>query len=266
MVYTERKIGFVFGNGSLPILLLKECPNAICALLGSTPSNIGTNKHQHFKISEISEILSFFKKQGVTHICLAGGVTKPKIDIHLLKFKLIPLLWKLLTLSNRGDNFILTTILSYIKAKGFQIISATDIIPNLLAKTGCFTRVKPNKEALQSIAIARNFLDDISKYDISQACIVENRCITAIEGIEGTANMVTRMMPFNKGEAILVKAAKQGQTLKVDMPTIGIHTIQQCIEAKVIGIALQAECMMFLDKTEALKLANSVGMFIIGIE
>ena len=260
------KIGFVFGNGSLPELLLAHCPQSVCVLIGNVPQNISIAKtFQHFQITQIPQMLDFFKNNGVTHICLAGGVTKPKLSLKLFNFRVFPLLWKILILPNKGDNHLLTTILSHIESKGFRVISATEIIPNLLTNEGCLTKVKPNKIHEKSIQLAVKFLNDISKYDISQACVVENSCITALEGIEGTAKMIARTKEFNKGEAILVKIPKKGQTLKVDMPTIGIETIKQCIDANIYGIAIKAESTIILHKEEVVQLANNAGIFIVSV-
>ena len=260
------KIGFVFGNGSLPELLLEKCPQSVSVLLGNAPKNIkAAEVFQNFQITQIPQMLDFFKANKVTHICLAGGVTKPKLDLKLLNFRVFPLLWKILTLPNKGDNHLLTTILSHIQSKGFEVIAATEIIPNLLVKEGCLTKTRPNKECNNSIKLAVQFLNDISKYDISQACIVENSCITAVEGIEGTARMIARTKEFNKGGAILVKMPKHGQTLKVDMPTIGIETIKQCVDANIHGIAIKAESTIVLHKDSVIQLANDEGVFIMSV-
>jgi DUF1009 family protein len=260
------KIGFVFGNGSLPELLLAYCPQSVCALIGYAPQNISTAiAFQHFQIIEIPQMLDYFKRCGVTHICLAGGVIKPKLSLKLFHFRVFPLLWKILTLPNKGDNHLLTTILSHIESKNFKVISATEIIPSLLTNEGCLTKVLPNEKHQKSIQLGVKFLNDISKYDISQACVVENSCIIALEGIEGTAKMIARTKEFNKGEAILVKMPKKGQTLKVDMPTIGIQTIQQCIDASICGIAIKAESTIVLNKEEVIQLANDADIFIVSI-
>ena len=260
------KIGFVFGNGSLPELLLAQCPMSVCVLLGNAPQNIKTAEvFQNFQITQIPQMLDFFKANKVTHICLAGGVTKPKLNFTLLNLRVFPLLWKILTLPNKGDNHLLTTILSHIQSKDFEIIAATEIIPDLLIKEGYLTKTRPNKEYNNSIKLAVQFLNDISIYDISQACIVENSCIIAVEGIEGTAGMIARTKEFNKSGAILVKMPKKKQTLKVDMPTIGIETVKQCIDSNICGVVIKAENTIVLHKEMVIKLANDAGIFIISI-
>lgn len=258
-------IGFIFGGGSLPTLLLEEQPHSICAILGDLPTNIHlAKKHQNFAITQVPQIIDFFKQNDVTHICLAGFVRKPKISMQIFNIRLAPLLFRLIFLSNKGDNSLLTQIISYIENKGFKVLAATEIIPSLLVKAGILTNSRPSANHHKEISLACNFLHDISKYDVSQACIVQNNNITALEGIEGTKNMISRMAIFNKN-AILVKMPKAGQTLKADMPTIGIETIEDCVKTNISGIAIKAEQTIVLNINEVIKTANENGIFIISI-
>ena len=260
------KIGFIFGNGSLPEELLAKHPNCVCALIKSSPANIElAEKFEHFKITEIKKIIGFFRENGVTHICFAGGVVKPKISLKLVNFQTISMMLYILFLPNKGDNFLLNAITKFVKMKGFDIISATELLPNLLVKAGVLTKSTPNQNQMKSITLGRNFLADISKYDISQACIVENSCITALEGIEGTKAMILRMKAWNKNDAVLVKMPKIGQNLKIDMPTIGLETVRECVESGICGIVIKAESTIFLNQNEAIALANANGIFILSV-
>ncbi len=262
----DGNMGLVLGSGYLPELLLQECQDSVCALLGNVPQNINLAKcWKSFAITQIPQMLEYFKQSGVKKICIAGGVTKPKIDLSLIHWKNFQLLWKIVSLPNKGDNTLLTTILSYIESKGLSVISATDILPNLLTKQGVMTHQKPNTSDLKSINLGIKFLEDISRYDISQACVVENNCIIALEGLEGTASMISRIKEINKGGAILVKMPKKGQTLKIDMPTIGLETIQQCIASNIKGVVIKAEETIVLNKEEVINFANKHKMFIISV-
>lgn len=264
-------IGFVFGSGMLSNVLLNECNaknvNYVCAMIDNnhiTKTEFLIDS-KNFKVTQIPEIINFFKKHNVDTICIAGAVKKPKLDISLFKINNIQLIWKMICLKNKGDNFLLSTILSFIEQKGFKVISAGEFVPSLLAKEGFLTTTKPSFNDEKSIDLGIKFLYDISKYDISQACVVKNNCIIALEGIEGTAQMIARMQEFNENEAILVKMPKKGQTLKIDMPTIGLETIKQCIKYGIKGIVIKAEETIFLNYEDSVKLANENNIFIYSI-
>ncbi len=64
---------------------------------------------------------------------------------------------------------------------------------------------------------------------------------------------------------ILVKMPKVGQNLKVDMPTIGIETVKDCVSCGICGIVIKAESTIFLNQNEAISLANESGIFILSV-
>lgn len=265
-----ENIGFVLGSGTLPESLLKKASEngvkAYCAVLQEDPSNVElAKKSQRFGMFQVGEILAFFKKNNVRKICIAGGVKKPKISFNVLNWKNVRLVWKLLRLKNKGDDALLTNVVSFVKKEGFEVVSATEFMPSLLVRRGNLTKRVPSKSEMKMVGIAVEFLGAVSKFDVSQACVVENDCVVALEGIEGTKEMILRMKNFVKGGAVLVKMPKVGQSLKVDMPTIGIETIRQCVESGFVGIVIKAEEVMFLNQKEAIELANESDVFIVAV-
>jgi DUF1009 family protein len=258
-------LGFVFGNGGLPSVLLGQNSGAVCVLLGDVPHNIENAKvYKRFELTQIPHMLDFFKENGVTHLCLAGFLKKPTISMKMFSFRLAPLLFRILMLKNKGDNSLLTTILNYIEGKGFKIVSASELVPSLLVNGGVLTNARPSAWQNQAVQLGVSFLNDISKYDISQACVVSNGGIVAVEGIEGTQQMIQRMAGYGNG-AILVKMPKNGQSLKVDMPTIGIETVLDCAKSGIAGIAIKAEATIVLDMDLTVKTANDNGIFIVSV-
>ena len=61
---------------------------------------------------------------------------------------------------------------------------------------------------------------------------------------------------------MLVKAAKRGQDLRVDMPTVGPRTVVEAARAGLSGIAVGAGSTLLLDQEEALALADGLGLFL----
>ena len=51
------KIGFIFGNGTLPELLLEKTPNSVCALIQSQPKNINHSRALGFCILLYTHLL-----------------------------------------------------------------------------------------------------------------------------------------------------------------------------------------------------------------
>ncbi len=64
---------------------------------------------------------------------------------------------------------------------------------------------------------------------------------------------------------MLVKAAKRGQDLRVDMPTIGPRTVTEARRAGLSGIAVGARSTLVLDRAETVRAAERAGLFVISV-
>ena len=95
-----------------------------------------------------------------------------------------------------------------------------------------------------------------------------NGKIIASEGILGTDKMlkdiILRKIKF-KNEGVLVKLAKPIQDRRVDLPAIGIRTIQLIKEIGLSGIALEEKSSFISEKEKVIEFANKNNIFIFGI-
>ena len=66
-----------------------------------------------------------------------------------------------------------------------------------------------------------------------------------------------------KKYGVLVKYPKKKQDLRVDLPTIGLKTLQQSKKAGLKGIVLKSKLNVFLDKAKCIDYANKNKMFIV---
>ncbi len=64
----------------------------------------------------------------------------------------------------------------------------------------------------------------------------------------------------NKG--VLVKFPKRKQDLRIDLPTVGLKTLNQCKSAGLKGIVLKSKQNVFLERKKCISLANNKKMFI----
>ncbi len=96
----------------------------------------------------------------------------------------------------------------------------------------------------------------------------------AVEGPEGTDRMLARARalarkPFGYGSAqggiVLVKLAKVGQDLRVDLPAIGPRTVANAAAAGCAGLAVQADFTLIIDRPATVAAADRLGLFLIGL-
>ena len=97
--------------------------------------------------------------------------------------------------------------------------------------------------------------------------------VLAVEAQEGTDSMLRRVAELpesirgvpGKPRGVLAKAPKPMQETRVDLPTIGTRTLQRVARAGLAGIAGEAGKVLVLDRDDVVKLADELGLFIVGV-
>ena len=83
---------------------------------------------------------------------------------------------------------------------------------------------------------------------------VAHEVAPAIRGVPGA----------NRG--VLAKAPKPIQETRVDLPTIGLATVQRAAAAGLSGIVGEAGRLLVLDRDQVIAMADDLGLFIFGVE
>lgn len=268
-----KKIGIIAGAGLLPYEVMKSCQQdsiqyAICNFENETDKEeLLNSEHQKiFKIHEISNLIRFLKAQKVTHVTLAGKFKRAEIKRLLLDSKGIKLFAKIIK-NGLADNAILTAIIEFFENEGFEVIPPEKIAKNLNVEKGLITKLRPSKSDYDDIEYGLRILKSTASLDIGQSLIVQNKLVLGIEAAEGTDELIRRCKNLGEkgSKSILIKICKPTQDKRVDLPSIGPNTVRNAIENNVKGIAIESESSIFIDKDQALELANSNGIFIVGI-
>jgi hypothetical protein len=105
----------------------------------------------------------------------------------------------------------------------------------------------------------------MAEMDIGQAIAVKEREVIAVEAIEGTAAMIERTGGLCKaGGWTLLKAAKHKQDMRFDVPCVGQDTIRELRAGGGRCLVVEAGKTIIIDKPETLKLADKMGICVIG--
>src|SRR5690606_4468453 len=96
--------------------------------------------------------------------------------------------------------------------------------------------------------------------------------ILAVEAQEGTDRMLARIpdlieeirgTPQNR-RGVLAKACKPQQERRIDLPTIGVATVQGADRAGLAGIAVEAGGALVVDREKVAAAADAAGIFSVG--
>ncbi|MDR1360830.1 MAG: UDP-2,3-diacylglucosamine diphosphatase LpxI [Rickettsiales bacterium] len=208
------------------------------------------------------------KRRGIKLMTLVGALGHPDLsDIR-------PDLWSLSILASvlknqKGYDSMLSALIAGIEKKGFSVVAAQDLCPDLVFAPGVQTRVKPTRDDDKNIARAISVSHTIGDEDIGQSVVVDKQ-VLAIEAAEGTARMLERVIEIKgmrqkaKGKSgVFAKMTKPRQDLRVDIPAIGLDTVAAVAAAGLRGIVVNAGTCFVIDRAAVVAAADKAGIFIV---
>ena len=217
------------------------------------------NSHR-ISIGKFGKIIDLIKEKKSKKVLFAGKIAKPKFSTLRLDFKGVYYMPSILKAAKLGDAAIIKAIIKILDNENIKVISSIFFNPELTLKIGNYTKLKPNKNDINSIKKGITYFNKLSSLDHIQAVIVKNNTILAIEDQQGTKKMLSKLK--KKSEGILIKLPKKKQDLRMDLPTIGLQTLKDCKKYGLKGIVLRSKKNIFLDKVKCITFANKNKIFI----
>ena len=266
-----ERIGVIAGSGQFPIIFSKAARERglkvyAVAHVGETDSHLETlvDGIRWVKIGQLKRLISFFKENEVRDAVLAGAITKTKMfsgarpDLRAIKI--------LATMDHTLDDGLLRAFADEIEKEGIAIHPSALLLPELLAKKGCWTRRKPTKSEMADVRFGWHIVKEIGRLDIGQTVVVRDRSVMAVEAIDGTDATITRGGKLGREKTVVVKASKPNQDMRFDMPVVGVKTIQTMSDVRASVLAVEAGKTVVFEREEMIALADRNKIAIIGIE
>ena len=217
------------------------------------------NSHR-ISIGKFGKIISLIKEKKSKKVLFAGKISKPKFSTIRLDLKGVYYMPSIIRAAKLGDAAIIKAIIKILDNENIKVISSIFFNPELTLKIGNYTKLKPNKNDINSIEKGITYFNKLNSLDHVQAVIVKNNTILAIEDQQGTKKMLSKLK--KKSEGILIKLPKKKQDLRMDLPTIGLQTLKDCKKYGLKGIVLRSKKNIFLDKAKCVTFANKNKIFI----
>ncbi|EJF80616.1 hypothetical protein MCO_00130 [Bartonella sp. DB5-6] len=269
------RTAIIAGNGVLPITVAQELEkngqNPFLVLLRDEADAV-LYRYEHCELSivELAQLVKVLKTAGIYNIVLAGGIKKrPFLTQLRLDWTTFLALPKLIGALKKGDDALLKAFIRVIEAHGFCILGAHEIVPDLLAPMEFnLTLRRATRKEKKDIFLAAEAAKLLGRLDIGQAAVAINGRVVAVEGAEGTDNMLWRICEMReRGQipakgGVLVKCAKPQQDHRVDLPSIGPTTIINIAKSGLCGIAVEANKSLILSVQTTVEKANKYSLFI----
>ncbi|KMY66445.1 hypothetical protein AAU61_14785 [Desulfocarbo indianensis] len=265
----ERIIGLIAGTSQFPLLFAKAARAkgykvVAVAIEGETfPQLAGeVDEITWVKLGKLGKLLKAFHQAGVQRAVMAGGVKKTRMFKDVKPdLKALGLVSHLRHLADDG---LLRTFAGYLAEQGIEIIASHELVPELLAREGQYTRRGPSRDERDDLELGWRLSAELGRLDIGQCLVLKGKVVIAVEALEGTDACIRRGGELAGPGVVVVKRCKTIQDLRFDLPSVGADTVAAMNSAGAACLCIEAGRTLVFDREAMVAAADQAGICILG--
>jgi DUF1009 family protein len=264
-------LGLVAGNGRFPLEFAEKARAlglslAVVALKNEADPQIANmaSTCEWISIGQLGKLIKILRRAGVKQVAFLGGVKRVdfvggfRIDWVGLRM--------LSRIRSFNDDSLLRGIIREIESGGMRVIAPHVLLHESVPKRGLITPRALTAAEIADAQLGWEAARAIGSLDIGQSVIVRNKTVIAVEAVEGTAEAIRRAGTVRGPSGVVVKLAKSHQDLRVDLPAVGIQTLEQMHASNLSTLVIEAGKCLMLDPQALLERAVQLGIAIIAAE
>jgi len=274
----KDKLGLIAGQGRLPFLVAAGAKRAglrvICVSPGDNAEPSLADEVDVFyrvALARPGAWIRKLRKHSVRRTIMVGRVAKERLFTPWRILRYWPdwrafriYYWRLHGKPKLSDSF-LCAVADELASGGIELEDSIMYCKEHLAGAGVMTERQPGSSIESDIEFGWHIVKKLTELDIGQAIAVKEKEVIAVEAIEGTAEMIERAGQFCKsGGWTLIKASRPNQDMRFDVPCVGTDTIRSLAKNGGKCLVVEAGKTIIIDKPETIKLANQLGIIILG--
>ena len=263
-----QRLGIIASSGEMPFLVEEKAREkgytCVIAAIEGQVKRTADQDYEHiqwFQLWDIEGVISYFKSNGVSEVVFAGKID-PRVFYKRAQFTSTAL--RILdTGEDKRPTTVIARVISFFEEQELAVIDPTPFLSSFYCDEGVLTHTRPSENIESDIVFGWDIARNIADLDIGQTVVVRDGAIVAIEGIEGTDATIKRGGHLAGAGTTVVKVSRMNQDPRIDLPALGLTTIQSCVEAKSSALCFEAGRMPFFQKDEAVSLADEHGIVLI---
>lgn len=275
----KSPLAIIAGGGDIPFsiaesLKAKGRPFVLFGIRGAADeTRLAMYPHHWIGIGQIGRLERLARQAGCREMVFIGTLKRPSLWRTRFDMAALLRLPRIIAAFRGGDDHLLRNIGRIFEDDGFRMIGAHEVAPQVLMPEGTLTKTAPSARDRADIARALDVLRTSAAPDEGQAVVVADGEVLALETVEGTDHMLSRVaelraaakMPVTSRSGVLVKAPKPTQDHRYDLPAIGPKTVSGVSRAALAGIAVIAGQSVVADLARMIEAADRENIFIVGI-
>jgi DUF1009 family protein len=272
-------LGLIAGEGIFPHLVAQGARAAgrrvVCVgFRGSAAADLSrdVDVFEWGSVARPGKWFRVMRREGCSEAIMVGRVAKTKLNERFMFFRYVPdyravkLWWTVLRKDRRPQTF-LTAMINLFANEGVPLTDSTQYCKDHLATAGVMTRTQPTEAQWDDVHYGWDRCQMISRMDIGQAIGVLAHDVIAVEALEGTNAMIERAGTLCKaGGWTCIKVSNKQHDMRLDVPTVGLTTIEKLKAARAKCLVLEPGKTIMLEKPRVIELADKYGIAIVGYE
>ncbi len=267
-------LGVIAGGGPLPSIVAEAAvtkgrPVFIVGIKGWSDPAIAEFPHAWVRYGALGKTIELLKQARCRDLVMIGPLDRPTFFNFRPDMTILKSIVRVIGLLRRGDDGLLSGTVKYFEeTHGFHIRPAEEVAAELVAPAGSLTTTTPSLADETDIQMAVEIVRERGAKDLGQGAVVANGQVLDVEDSTGTDEMLGRVarLPSRPGRSgVLVKLPKPGQERRVDLPTLGLTTVENAAEAGLAGIVYEASGALIANVDGVGKRADELGLFVIGL-
>ena len=267
----EGRLGILAGTGALPRLIAEaelaaRRPPFVVRFAGTEAPWAAAHDGAEAPFEKPGRLLAALRKAGCARICLAGALTRPRLNPLRFDRKLLSLAPRALALLRKGDDEMLRGFAALLEAEGLQLVAPQDLLGDLLARPGVLSARAPTEAERADAARAAAIVAALGAVDVGQGAVAAEGLCLGVEAIGGTDVLLGQVaaLPDHvrpaRPSGVLFKGPKPGQDRRMDLPAIGAETLRRVSAAGLSGLCLAADGALILGREEVAAEADRLGL------
>ena len=278
MAEAPNTLGIIAGSGRLPLAVAEAARSDgravfVLALEGMTaPEDVSPYPHGWASLGEIGKAIKLLKGAGCSELTMVGKVPRPEFTKLKLDARGALALPRVIAAAMKGDDALHRAMMTIFEREGMRVIGPAEAARGLLAPHGALGSREPSEDHDADILHGIRVALALGALDVGQAAVVCQGLVLAVEAAEGTDAMLVRVASLPEAlrgtadnrKGVLVKAAKPHQERRIDLPAIGVRTVELAADAGLSGIAVEGGGALIVGRKAVAATADRLGLFVYG--
>ena len=259
------KVCLVAGSGSLPTAFVKKAKE-----LGDEVFVVGVKgitsieANAYLPLGKVGTLVKLLERHQINKIVLLGKFEHKLLFSHLLTLDSLAL--KILKRAkDRRAQSLIRALMDELEEMGFEFIDPKPYLEELLAGRGTLNSLEPSSQAMEDGLFGFPIAKEIAQLDVGQTIVVKEGTVVSVEAMEGTQEAIYRAGKLAGKGCRVIKVARKNQDFRIDVPTVGLDTLEVLRHIKADALFLEAGKVYIVDKDKFLKLADKYKISVVGL-